>query len=142
MGIKKTTNGWLVDSQPGGRSGKRFRKIFDTQAEAKRYETWLKSQVNQNAEWQPNKRDKRTLSELVELWYQHHGIGLKAGQETLRSLRALCIALSDPRADKFTAEMFAQYRAQRLEGGTSANSLNHEHAYLRSVFNELTRLGV
>jgi integrase len=142
MAIKKLTNGWQVDSQPGGRGAKRFRKTFDTQAEAKRYEAWLKSQVTQNAKWQPDKRDKRMLSELVELCYEHHGIGLKAGQETLRSLRALCIALSNPRADEFSAEMFTRYRAQRLEAGTSANSLNHEHAYLRSVFNELTRLGL
>jgi integrase len=142
MSIKKIAGGWHVDSQPGGRGGKRFRKTFDTQAEAKRYEAWLKSQVNQNAEWQPDKRDKRMLSELVELWYEHHGIGLKAGKETLRSLRALCIALGNPRADELTAEIFTRYRTQRLEGGTSANSLNHEHAYLRSVFNELKRLAL
>lgn len=142
MSIKKKVIGWQVDSQPGGRGAKRFRKSFDTQAEAKRYEAWLKSQINQNADWQPEKRDQRELSELVALWYEHHGIGLKAGQETLRSLNALCKALGNPIAGEFKAELFTRYRTQRLESGTSANSLNHEHAYLRSVFNELARLGL
>ena len=36
MAIKKMrASGWLVDAQPGGRGGKRFRKSFKTQAEAK-----------------------------------------------------------------------------------------------------------
>ena len=38
MTAKKTTSGWLVDIQPGGRGGKRFRKTFKTLAEAKAWE--------------------------------------------------------------------------------------------------------
>ena len=63
--IKRTESGWLVDSQPGGRGGKRFRKTFKTQAEAKAYEAWLTTQVNQNAKWQPEKRDTRKLRSCV-----------------------------------------------------------------------------
>lgn len=44
-------------------------------------------------------------------------------------------------ADDFNAAMFAEYRAKRLADGISANNLNREHAYLRSVFNELGRIG-
>lgn len=53
----------------------------------------------------------------------------------------------------FTASVFAQYRADRAEGKlsrymkegelgrpVSPNMLNHELAYLRAVFNELSRL--
>ena len=58
MAVKKSDGGWLVDSQPGGRGGRRFRKTFKTQAEAKAYDAWLKTQVNQNARWAPEKRDR------------------------------------------------------------------------------------
>lgn len=50
--------------------------------------------------------------------------------------------MGNPVADRFSAEDFAKYRAQRLESGVTANNMNREHAYLRSVFNELKRLGL
>jgi site-specific recombinase XerD len=37
--------------------------------------------------------------------------------------------------------MFASYRRKRMDDGISQNNLNREHSYLRSVFNELSRLG-
>lgn len=141
MSISKQIAGWLVDTQPAGRGGKRFRKTFKTQAEAKAYEAWLKTQVNQNAKWQPEKRDTRRLSELIELWFLHHGSDLNSGEDTKQRLLNLCKAMGNPTADGFTASMFVEYRTARLAAGVSANNLNREHAYLRSVFNELGRLG-
>lgn len=141
MALKKTDAGWLVDSQPGGRGSKRFRKTFSTQAEAKAWEAWLKTQVNQNAKWQPEKRDTRKLSELIDLWYTHHGSGLKAGANTYSRLKLACNAMGNPVADRFTVNTFASYRTNRLAMGIAPNSVNREHAYLRSVFNELRRLG-
>jgi integrase len=141
MGIKKTTAGWLVDTQPGGRGGKRFRKTFPTQAEAKAFDAWLHTQVTTAPEWQPAKRDMRKLSELVELWFTHHGTGLRSGNDTHRRLLAIVDAIGDPHVDRFTVDMFAQYRSKRLAEGVSANNLNREHAYLRAAFNELSRLG-
>ena len=139
--IKKGESGWLVDCQPGGRGGKRFRKSFKTQAEAKAYEAWLTTQVNQNAKWQPEKRDTRKLSELIELWYSHHGSGLKAGANTHGRLKLACEAMGNPVADKFNVDTFATYRTKRLSVGITQNSVNREHAYLRAMFNELRRLG-
>ena len=67
--------------------------------------------------------------------------------------------MGDPRVMDFTASNFTQYRAERLAGDhgrstpgngmkkgqkakpVSANTLNHELAYLSAVFNELDRLG-
>lgn len=141
MALKKTESGWLVDSQPAGRGGKRFRKTFRTQAEAKAYEAWLKTKVTETPDWQPAKRDLRNLSSLVDIWYEHHGTGLRAGKNTYSRLKHLCTALGDPLADKFTPEMFASYRRKRMDDGISQNNLNREHSYLRSVFNELSRLG-
>jgi integrase len=139
--IKKTKAGWTVDAQPGGRGGKRFRKSFPTQAEAKAWEAWLQTQVNQNAEWQPEKRDTRRLSELVKLWYTSHGQSLRAGEDTKTRLLAAAEAMGDPLADRFSAETFAEYRSKRLEAGVTAANMNRELAYFRAMFNELGRLG-
>ena len=138
---KKIDGGWLVDSQPGGRGSKRFRKTFKTQAEAKAWEAWLKTQVNQDAKWQPEKRDTRKLSELIDLWHTLHGISLKAGTDTYNRLKLACAAMGNPIADRFTVNTFTAYRTERLAAGIAPNSINREHAYLRSVFNELRRLG-
>jgi integrase len=141
MSIKKTDGGWLVDAQPGGRGGKRFRKSFATQAEAKAWVAWLQTQVNQNAEWTPEKRDTRRLTELVALWYTSHGQGLRAGLNTKTRLIQACEAMSDPVADRFTAEVFSEYRSKRMASGVSAANMNRELAYFRAMFNELSRLG-
>ena len=141
MTIKKSESGWLVDSQPGGRGGKRFRKTFKTQAEAKVYDAWLKTQINQNSKWEPERRDTRKLTDLIDVWFTHHGSGLRSGQDTYTRLIALAQAMDNPVADMFTVDIFAEYRTRRLADGITANNLNREHAYLRSVFNELTRLG-
>ncbi len=141
MSIKQTSAGWTVDIQPGGRGAKRFRKSFDTKAEAKGYEAWLKTQATQQEDWAPKKKDLRKLSELVNLWYEHHGQGLRAGKDTHKRLLSMCAAMDDPIAGTFTASKFVEYRTLRLAAGISANNMNHEHAYLRAVFNELERLG-
>lgn len=141
MTLRRVEGGWRVDAQPGGRGGKRFRKTFKTQAEAKAYEAWLTTQVTQNSKWQPAKRDTRKLSELVDIWYDHHGSGLRAGVNTYSRLKLACNAMGDPPADRFSVNTFASYRAERLAAGIQPNSINREHAYLRSMFNELRRLG-
>jgi integrase len=141
MTIKKTSAGWLVDVQPGGRGAKRFRKTLKTQAEAKAFEAWLYTQITATPEWQPTKRDTRQLSELIGIWFTHHGTGLRSGGDTHRRLLAVAGALGNPLAEKFSVEMFAQYRTKRLADGVSANNMNREHAYMRAVFNELARLG-
>lgn len=141
MSIIKSSDGWLVDIQPGGRGGKRFRKTLPTKAEALTYEAWLKTKVTQTPDWQPPRRDGRRLLDLVELWHKHHGINLRAGENTYSRLKHLCAALGNPIAKQFKPEMFADYRANRMTDGISANNLNREHSYLRAVFNELERLG-
>lgn len=141
MSISKTAAGWLVDIQPGGRGGRRYRKTLPTKAEALTYEAWLKTKVTQSPEWQPAKRDGRRLLDLVDLWHKHHGVSLRAGADTLKRLQQLCLAMGNPVAEQFKPEMFAAYRAKRLIEGITASNLNREHSYLRAVFNELARLG-
>ncbi|MCI1042246.1 tyrosine-type recombinase/integrase [Caballeronia zhejiangensis] len=142
MAIKKSDGAWIVDIQPGGRGAKRIRKTCKTLAEAKAFDAWAKTRASESTEWMPEKRDLRKLSTLIETWFAHHGSGLRSGEDTFRRLTAIAVALGDPVADRFTAEMFASYRAARLADGVTPNNLNREHAYMRAVFNELDRLGL
>jgi hypothetical protein len=91
MTIKRTDKGLLVDIQPAGRGGKRFRKTCKTQAEAKAYEAWLTTKITETPEWQPAKRELRKLSDSVNVWYEHHGTGLRAGANTYSRLKHLCV---------------------------------------------------
>ena len=142
MVIKKTETGrWQVDVQPGGRGAKRVKKTFDNKAEATQWEIYVKSSVNKDAEWMPEKKDMRKLSELINFWNKHHGKNLKAGDDTYSRLLNMAVYLKDPIASNFKASDFLTYREERIEAGVSKNTMNHEHAYLRSVFNELIRVG-
>lgn len=141
MGIEKTEKGWKVDIRPGGRDAKRFRKTFSTKAGALRFEAWAKTQYTINPEWEPKEKDKRRLSALVARWYALHGSNLKDGAGRKKKLENLTSALGNPMAATMTAQTFTTYRAKRMEEGTSANTANHELAYLRALFNELERLG-
>lgn len=139
MAIKKSPKGWTADVQPAGRGGKRFRKSFKTQADAKQWEAWIKTQATQNQEWMPERRDLRKLSELADEWFELHGRNLRDGTGTLKKLKNMISAMGDPVADRFKADHFTAYRSTRLNDGISANNMNREHAYLRAMFNELIR---
>lgn len=139
--IRKTPSGWRVDIQPEGRGGKRYRKTLPTKAEALRWEAYLKAKVTQTPDWQPPRKDTRRLSDLIELWYEHHGNQLRDGEHRLRILNHLATATGNPTANQFEAGHFTQYRAERLKAGIKESTTNREHAYLRSLFNELARLG-
>ena len=140
MTIKSVKSGWQVNVQPGGRSGKRIKKTLPTKAEAIAWERHVQAKVQETPEWTPPKKDARSLSDLVDIWHRHHGSGLRAGEDTHRRLLAMCAAMGNPRSDLFTADQFAEYRAQRMANGITANNMNREQAYLRAVFNELIRL--
>lgn len=140
MTIKPVKTGWQVNIQPGGRAGKRVKKTFKTKLEAIAWERHVQAKVQESPDWQPPKKDVRRLSDLVDLWYQHHGIGLNDGEARKRLLITMCAAMGNPRAELFSPDMFADYRAKRIDQGISASTMNREHAYLRAVFNENIRL--
>lgn len=141
MTIKQAKTGWQVNIQPGGRGAKRLKKTFPTKAEAIAWERHVRAKVQESPDWTPPKKDARLLSDLVNLWHQHHGAGLRDGEGRKRILLAMCEAMGNPRAELFTPDQFAEYRMKRIEDGISANTMNREQAYLRAVFNENVRLG-
>ncbi len=140
MSIIKTSGGWLVDIQPGGRGQKRIRKTLPTKAKALEFEAWAKTQVTQNDGWVKPKKNLTKLSVLIDLWQSHHGIQLRHTR-TYSTLKRVCVGLGDPIAAHLKSEHFAVYRSARLADGVTPNTVNREHAYLRAVFNELIRLG-
>lgn len=101
------------------------------------------------------KRDERRLSDLVALWFSLHGQGLKSGDQVRRALENMVTSMGDPYACNFSANTFADYRADRLAGlcakadprktvvgkSVTVSTTNHELAYLMAMFNELERLG-
>lgn len=140
MSIKKHENGWLVDVRPTGKYGKRYRKKFARKAEAIRWEAWIIGQKTANPEWEPPRRDIRRLSELCELWFAAHGQHLKDGKKRFSKLKRICEGLGNPIASEFKANDFILWRSAKGDS-VSANTLNHDLAYLKAVFNQLLKLG-
>ena len=138
---KLNTNEWLVDIRPTGAGGKRFRKKFTNQAEAKNWETWAKNEVKLNRAWMPERRDLRKLTDLVEIWWKAHGNSLASGKDTKARLLAMSHAMGNVVAAEFNVQLFTKYRHQRVEAGISKSTLNRELAYLRALFSELKRVG-
>lgn len=142
MTIKKNGDKWLVDLYTDGRRGKRVRKKFDSRIEAQRFEKFALSNISQKKEWNTTERDKRTLNDLIEKWWMLHGQTLKDGVRRKSKLFQISEKMRNPIASTITAKDFAYYRSARLdEDKVTANTVNHELAYLKAVFNELDRAG-
>ncbi|HBN9656776.1 TPA: tyrosine-type recombinase/integrase [Pseudomonas aeruginosa] len=140
MAITKLEDGrWLADVEPI--KGKRFRKRFKTKGEAQRFEATVRQRCIENPAWSSKPKDRRRLSELVQLWYELHGHSLRDGKRRLSKLQQLTVRLDDPVGTALDASSYAQLRRKRLENGISGKTLNNELGYVRAVFNELKDLG-
>jgi hypothetical protein len=101
MGIKQEDGKWIVDIQPNGSEGKRYKRGFKTKTDAVQFERWVISQSRDKPEWQPVSADRRKLSELIERWYAVHGVNLRYSVGRLRILNNLCTAMGNPVAHRF-----------------------------------------
>lgn len=148
MAVSKLPSGkWLAQVFPNGRDGTRIRRQFATKGEALSYEKYVKEQA-QDKPWLGEKTDKRRVIELVELWFNTHGITLADGEKRRTTMAFACEAMGNPLATEFNAKIFAAYREQRLSGKITRSSrvktvtprtVNLELAYFRAMFNELRR---
>lgn len=161
MSIKKLGDGrYEVDCRPEGRNGPRIRKKFPSKNEALVYQNRIMGDGARGEFEKKKPRDERRLSELVKLWFTLHGCTLKQGDKRRSKLLSIAERMGDPKVCNFTAEMFTEYRAGRLEGKwgrkvktderkstgvrcrpVCANTTNNELAFLRALFNELERAG-
>lgn len=150
MAVSKLSNGkWQAQIFPNGRDGRRIRRQFATKGEALAFERHSKEQA-QEKPWLGEKIDKRRVTDLVNTWYNVHGVTLSDGQKRKDAMEFACFAMGNPLASEFNAKLFAAYREQRLSGkitrsnrikSVTPRTVNLELAYFRAVFNELKRLG-
>jgi site-specific recombinase XerD len=138
MSIKTVPNGYMVDSRPQGRNGRRIRKSFKTKGEALQFEKWVIATQN-SKDWKDSPRDTRYLTELIELWYHYHGRTLKSGKADLKRLHTLDKDLGYPRVYQVTINLFVNYRAGELAKGNKATTVNRTQAQLGSVFTVLIK---
>ncbi|MBV1789009.1 tyrosine-type recombinase/integrase [Marinobacterium sp. D7] len=139
MSVKKTPTGrWQVDAELS--RGKRVRRTFDRKVDAIQFQAKVRSKSGSVSAQLTTERDKRRLSELVQLWFDMHGHTLRDGERRRRVLVRLSERLGDPVAYRLTAALYAQDRRLRAQAGVSDKTLNNELTYIRSVFNELKSL--
>lgn len=139
--IRRVKTGWEADFWPDGRYGSRVRRIFRTQAEARRFESVTRSKSAMGEKYSAPRVDRRRLLELVHVWYELHGITLKDGKSRLTKLRQLANLLGNPYAASIRAADVARFRQSRIDQGLTVNTANHDVAYLRAVFNVVIRMG-
>lgn len=141
MSVSKLEDGqYLVDIRPQGRSGRRIRRKFPTKSEAQQFERWAIAKHN-DKEWLAAVKEKRYLSELIELWWTHKGQTLRSGKVTHIALKGICTRLGNPTANNITPAFLSEYRSQRLALGRSKATVNHERDNLSGVFTSLIELG-
>lgn len=149
MTVNKLPSGkWQAQVFPNGRDGRRVRRQFATKGEALAFERHLKEQT-QDKPWLGEKVDRRRVTDLVETWFNAHGVTLSDGVKRKGAMEFACLAMGNPLATEFNAKLFATYREQRLSGkitrsdrvkSVTPRTVNLELAYFRAMFNELKRL--
>lgn len=155
MSVRKVEDGnkkpWLYECYPQGRKGKRIRKRFATKGEALAFEKFTMREIDDKP-WLGEKKDMRTLQDLVALWFKLHGQYLKSAEQVYNRLCTIVEELGNPLAINFTARDFVHWRSSRKAKNRygdetaagkmiSAPTNNIDLRYLRAVFNELTSLG-
>lgn len=141
MAIEQLPDGrWKVDVEPI--KGRRFRKTLKTKAEAQRFEATCRSRCIDSSTWAPKPKDKRRLSELVQLWFDLHGVSLTDGVRRFSILKAAAASLGDPVAMSVDGAAVAAVRAFWISKGFTGKTANNRLGYLKSVYNELHKLDV
>lgn len=149
MTIRKDikTSKWLFEKYLDG--GRRIRKSFATKGEALAYESYIEEQAATKP-WIADKQDRRRLSDLIEIWHNAHGKTLSDGENVYTTLLFIAESIQNPLAQNFTSKDFTDYRTKRLSGEiyrtervktVAPRTLNLELTYVKSMFNELIRLG-
>lgn len=141
MAIRKLPNGkYQLDIHPELGTNKRIRRNFRTKAEAQKAQREMMTAYEKTGDFGVQKKDNRRLSELVNQWYELHGLTLRDGEHRQSKLLKYCDKLGNPLARNFTATDFAEFRKKRIESGISFNTANHDLSDLKSLYNKLIEL--
>ena len=124
MSINKQKNGtYKLDFYPNGRSGKRIIRVRKTLKECKLLQAEIINKYTNSVK--KYDVDKRNLTDLVNLWFDHHGHTLKDSKYRYTRTVAICKNLGNPQSNKFTSTIFLHYRKTRLKT-VSISTINHE----------------
>lgn len=141
MTVKQTKSGkWQVEVDRKGIP--RVRKSFDVKSDAEIFER------EYLAKFEAKIRiitDRRTLLELVDIWYRYHGVNLADGDRRKRNVERMAVGMRNPMASELTPEMFLSYRYNRLQRDddrVTAKTFNNQHGYLNAVYRRLFKLKV
>lgn len=141
MSVNKQKNGkWQLDIQKVGIP--RIRKSFDTEKEANIFEREYILSYKKKLD---SVSDKRTLRELISIWYRYHGVNLSDNERRKAQLEILASDLGNPVASQLTAAEFLDYRFDRTMGNErrlTPKSFNNLHSYLNAMYRSLKKLKV
>lgn len=137
MSIKKLDDGrFEVDVRPRGTSGRRIRRKFDRKAEAQAYERYVLTNFH-DKDWLEKPADHRLLSDLIALWWGYHGRNHNYGDSYKKRLEKINRDMQEPRVYMLTRNFLMKYRANRLQGGVSAGTVNRDFSIMSSMFSLL-----
>lgn len=94
-------------------AGLRVGKRFATKGEALVFERHTMDETDAKP-WLGESVDRRTLKDVVELWFKLHGKPLTAGEHVYDKLVLMVDALGNPLANDLSFKLFAHYRDKRL----------------------------
>lgn len=142
MTIKKLEGGqYEVDIRPNGRNGRRIRRKFSKKGEAVAFVRYV-SANHRNKEWLQKPTDKRKLSELIDIWWQFHGLNSDHGQNYLLKLRRFSEITGNPAAFQINRNLIARYKSVRLQSGVKASTVNREMTTISGAFTQLIESGI
>jgi len=141
VSVKELKSGkWRVEVDRKGIP--RVRKSFDVKETAERFER------EYLAKYETKIRiitDRRTLMELVDIWYRYHGVNLADGDRRRKNVERMAVGMGNPMASQLTPEMFLTYRYRRTqkdEDRVTSKTFNNQHGYLNAVYRKLFRMKV
>lgn len=142
MPIKKLDDGrYLVDIRPLGRQGNRIRRKFDKKSEAVAFERYTMANVS-SATATGVRKDRRTLTELLDLWWLYQGSTSDSGDSELRQLKKTIAALGNPAVNRLNKYTLLEHRTQRLRDKISPSTINRDIYRLSGMLNTLTKLEI
>ncbi len=140
MSIKKLDDGrYEVDIRPRGRDGKRIRRKFERKAEAVAFERYTIAYASQK-EWAGQRADRRTLSELLNIWWKYHGQNHEHGTKEFNHLLKTISGIGDIPVSRMSKRALMDYRSMRLRDGISAATINRDMYRLSGMFTKLIQL--
>ncbi|ENU7733953.1 tyrosine-type recombinase/integrase [Salmonella enterica] len=143
MSIRKLDDGrYLLDIRPHGRRGKRVRKVFEKKSIAIATERYIMANAEKR-EYIQGYRDRRTLGDLLDLWWMYHGQHRRKADEDKKQLESILGGLGlDSLAVELDKLKIIAWRSQKIEEGLKPSSVNRYINRLSGMFTALAKIGV